>query len=119
MPPAGEAKPDWWLLAQVAQRLGFHEGFTWTHPAAIFREHAALSGFENNGQRAFDISGLAGISDAEWDAMKPVQWPINDRYPEAAPGCSATGTFTILMVKPACCHRPRRSQWCAKRLTRY
>lgn len=85
MPPAGEAKPDWWLLAQVAQRLGFHEGFTWTHPAAIFREHAALSGFENNGQRAFDISGLAGMSDAQWDAMKPVQWPINARYPE---GCA-------------------------------
>jgi assimilatory nitrate reductase catalytic subunit len=83
--PAGEAKPDWWLLAQVAQRLGFGQAFNWTHPAAIFREHAALSGFENAGERAFDISGLAQLSDAEWDALTPVQWPVNARHPQ---GCA-------------------------------
>ena len=84
MPPAGEAKPDWWLLAQVAQRLGFHEGFTDASGSHLPRT-CGVVGFENNGQRAFDISGLAGMSDAQWDAMKPVQWPINARYPE---GCA-------------------------------
>ena len=85
VPPPGEAKPDWWLLAQVAQRLGFGDAFGWQHPAAIFREHAALSGFENHGQRAFDISGLAQLSDDAWDQLKPVQWPVNARFPD---GCA-------------------------------
>ncbi|MFB4413222.1 molybdopterin-dependent oxidoreductase [Pantoea sp. ANP04] len=81
----GDARPDWWLLAQVAQRLGFGEGFNWQHPSEIFREHAALSGFENHGQRAFDISGLAQLSQAEWDALRPVQWPVNCNFPQ---GCA-------------------------------
>lgn len=84
-PPPGDAKPDWWLLAQVAQRLGFGDAFGWTHPAEIFREHAALSGFENQGQRAFDISGLAPLSNAQWDRLQPVQWPVNARHPA---GCA-------------------------------
>ena len=39
----GQARPDWWHLAQVAQRMG-HPGFDWADEAAIFAEHAALSG---------------------------------------------------------------------------
>ena len=73
----GEAKPDWWILSQVAQRLGFGDAFAWQHPADIFREHASLSGFENAGERAFDISGLAQLSNEQWDAMRPIQWPVN------------------------------------------
>ncbi len=81
----GDARPDWWLLSQVARRLGFDEGFNWQHPAEIFREHAALSGFENRGARAFDISGLAQLSNADWDALRPVQWPVNAACPQ---GCA-------------------------------
>ncbi|MGC1038489.1 molybdopterin-dependent oxidoreductase [Pantoea agglomerans] len=81
----GDARPDWWLLSQVAQRLGFDKGFNWQHPAEIFREHAALSGFENRGDRAFDISGLAQLSNADWDALRPVQWPVNATCPQ---GCA-------------------------------
>ena len=44
-------------------------------PAAIFGEHAALSAFENNGTRDFDLGGLAGLSDADYDALVPLQWP--------------------------------------------
>ncbi|MFN3313715.1 MAG: hypothetical protein ACK46Q_09630, partial [Hyphomonas sp.] len=35
LPPPGQARPDWWALAQVAQRMGYH-GFDWPDPAAIF-----------------------------------------------------------------------------------
>lgn len=80
--PAGEAKPDWWLLAQVAERLGFGAAFAWQHPCEIFAEHAALSGFENSGRRAFDISALATITREQYDQLTPVQWPINARTPE-------------------------------------
>ncbi|WP_398470258.1 molybdopterin-dependent oxidoreductase [Tardiphaga sp.] len=72
----GEAKPDWWALSEVAKRLGFGAGFAYTSAAEIFREHAALSDFENDGSRDFDIGGLMHVSDDAFDTMAPVQWPL-------------------------------------------
>ena len=72
---AGMARPDWWIISQVAKRLGF-AGFDYTGPQQIFTEYAKLSGFANNGERAFDISGLAEMTAAEYDNLQPVQWPV-------------------------------------------
>ena len=58
--PPGEARPDWWMLTEIARRLGWEGAFPYRRPADIFREHAALSGFENDGGRVFDIGALAG-----------------------------------------------------------
>ena len=44
-------------------------------PADIFREHATLSGLGNKGTRRFDISALAALDDAGYDAMPPTRWP--------------------------------------------
>lgn len=71
--PPGEARPDWWQIAEVAKRLGWEEAFDWSGPAAIFREHAALS--EAAGSPDFDIGAMQGIDDAEYDALEPFQWP--------------------------------------------
>src|SRR4029079_15357499 len=49
LPLPGEAKPDWWIVADVARRMGFADGFAYGSAADVFREHAALSTFENNG----------------------------------------------------------------------
>lgn len=76
LPRPEEVKPDWWALAEVAKRLGHGAAFAWRGPADIFREHAALSGFENGGSRDFDISGLADVSAAAYEALEPVQWPV-------------------------------------------
>ena len=70
------ARPDWWCFAEVARRMGFGAAFAWRGPAAIFREHATLSGHRNQGRRVFDISALAGLSDAEYDCLQPVRWPL-------------------------------------------
>lgn len=75
-PWPGEAKPDWWIVAQLARRLGWGEAFAWRRPADIFREHAAVTGLAPRPDRAFDISGLAGITDAEYTALRPTRWPI-------------------------------------------
>ena len=72
----GEAKPDWWIMSEVARRLGFAAAFGFTSAADIFREHAALSAFENEGARDFDIGALQALSDSDFDAMAPVQWPV-------------------------------------------
>jgi assimilatory nitrate reductase catalytic subunit len=76
LPLPREAKPDWWIVSHLAQRLGFGEAFSYQSAADVFREHAALSAFENDGARDFDIGALAHISDAEYDALEPVQWPV-------------------------------------------
>jgi assimilatory nitrate reductase catalytic subunit len=74
--PPGEAKPDWWMFAQVACRLGHGRAFGWKTAGEVFVEHAALSGVANQGQRVFDISGLATLDQAGYDALQPVRWPF-------------------------------------------
>jgi assimilatory nitrate reductase catalytic subunit len=90
---AGEAKPDWWIIAQLAQRLGFKKYFDYTHPSCIFREHAALSGYDNNGERDFDISALAGISKEEYQDLKPIQWPVSFAAPDGSKRLFGDGRF--------------------------
>jgi len=83
--PPGEARHDWQIICDLAARLGYGEHFDYSHPSEIFREHAALSGFENDGSRAFDISALAEIGQREYDALQPVQWPVNKDNPDGSP----------------------------------
>lgn len=78
LPAAGEARPDWWIVAQVAHRMGYRETFDYENAADIFREHAALSAFENEGTRDFDIGGLAKIDSDAFNALSPMQWPARD-----------------------------------------
>lgn len=75
LPLPGEARPDWWIVAQVAQRLGHGKAFDYASAADIFREHAALSAYENDGRRDFDIGACADIDSIAYDAMSPFQWP--------------------------------------------
>jgi assimilatory nitrate reductase catalytic subunit len=72
----GEARPDWWAVSEVAKRLGFGSSFAYQSAADIFREHAALSDYENGGHRDFDLGGLAQVSDEGYDSMAPVTWPL-------------------------------------------
>ncbi len=71
----GEAMPDWWMFAEIGRRMGHRGAFGWNGPADIFREHAALTAFENGGARRLDLGALAGLDDAAYDALTPVQWP--------------------------------------------
>ncbi len=86
LPPAGDSRPDWWIVTEVARRMGFAAAFDYRTPADVFREHARLSAFENAGTRAFDIGALAGIDDPAYDALPPTGWPLPA---DAAPGASA------------------------------
>ncbi|MBU1336646.1 MAG: molybdopterin-dependent oxidoreductase [Alphaproteobacteria bacterium] len=72
----GEVRPDWWIIKEVASRMGFEQAFSYRSPAQIFAEHVALSAFENDGARDFDLSGLAG---ADYGNLPPTQWPVRHR----------------------------------------
>jgi assimilatory nitrate reductase catalytic subunit len=82
--PPGETRPDWWIVSEVAKRLGFGAAFNFNSAAEIFREHAALSAFENNGSRDFDIGALKSVSDEAFDGLAPVLWPhrLGDTEPQ-------------------------------------
>jgi assimilatory nitrate reductase catalytic subunit len=84
---AGEARPDWWILSRIAARFGWAEAFPYRNAADIFREHAALSGFENGGSRVFDISAWKELTDEAYDALAPTQWPLRK-----SAGGEVTGT---------------------------
>ncbi|MBW2461310.1 MAG: molybdopterin-dependent oxidoreductase [Deltaproteobacteria bacterium] len=56
----GEAKPDWWIAAEVAKRLGF-EGFDWEDTNEIFEEAAEVS----RGRGAHDYGDLVVQARAE------------------------------------------------------
>jgi assimilatory nitrate reductase catalytic subunit len=76
LPLPGEAKPDWWIVTEVAHRMGFADAFPYRGPADIFREHAALTAFENEGARDLDLGGLATLPDPAYGDLAPVQWPV-------------------------------------------
>ncbi len=84
LPSLGEARPDWWIITEVARRMGFGAAFNYRNSADIWREHAALSGCGNGGQRDFDISALATLSDQAYADLAPVQWPVTAQRPGTA-----------------------------------
>jgi assimilatory nitrate reductase catalytic subunit len=106
VPALGEARPDWWIVAQVAQRLGFGHAFNYQHPAAIFAEHARLSGFENHGSRDFDISSLAELTEADYERLPPTYWPCPSSAATRRPVSdgrffTAHGRANFIAVSPA------------------
>ncbi|MBR2513836.1 MAG: molybdopterin-dependent oxidoreductase, partial [Halomonas sp.] len=112
LPPPGEARHDWWILCEVAKRLGFAEAFNYAHPWEIFDEHAKLSGFENGSvpgspKRLFDISGLIGLGRDGYDALAPIQWPVNAAAPHGTARLfddgqfvTANGRAKLLAIQP-------------------
>lgn len=91
--PYGEAKPDWWIISEVAKRMGFSKQFSFQSAKDIFAEHAGLSGLanqlnsntitaeqedtntENVIAKAFDISAYKSLSEQQYQQWVPIQWP--------------------------------------------
>jgi assimilatory nitrate reductase catalytic subunit len=94
LPAPGLAKLDWWILCEVARRLGHGAAFAYRSAAQIFDEHARLSGFENGGTRAFDISGAVGLSEAGYADMAPFQWPLRGEGAQSTRMFASGGFFT-------------------------
>ena len=78
LPAPGQARADWWILAQVAKAMGF-SGFDWTTEAQIFTEYAALSGLAGALGSDFDISDLSSLTEGGYAGLAPFVWPQNRR----------------------------------------
>ncbi|WMS43494.1 molybdopterin-dependent oxidoreductase [Acuticoccus sp. MNP-M23] len=115
LPLPGEARPDWAIVADVARRMGF-DGFDYASPAEIFAEHAALSAAGNEGQRDFDIGGLADLGASGYARLQPQQWPIPVHGPRqtrffAAGGFYRKGHRARLVPTPFVAPEPRQPRY--------
>ena len=70
----GEAKPDWWIVKEVARRMGWRNAFAYDRPADIWREHARLTAYQNDGQRLLNLRAQATIGNDAYEAMEPFRW---------------------------------------------
>jgi len=84
LPAPGEARADWRIICDVAQRMGY-AGFDFAGPREIFDEYAQLSAWHNEGgqiadgigdepiegsaRRAFSLAGLVGLGRERYDAL--------------------------------------------------
>lgn len=84
-PALGLAKPDWWILSQVARRMGL-SGFDYDHPSEIFNEYVALTAFKNdpsqlasknNQPRYLNLAKdlpMPILNRADYEVMNSFQW---------------------------------------------
>ncbi|MGP9689421.1 molybdopterin-dependent oxidoreductase [Psychrobacter sp. AOP22-C1-C5] len=102
-PAVGMAKPDWWILSQVAKHMEL-AGFDYRDPSEIFNEHVALTAYGNeqnestsaksqprylnlandlsafmteadhNGQSIYQSRKPSALSREDYDVMPPFQW---------------------------------------------
>ncbi|WP_309227448.1 nitrate reductase [Zooshikella harenae] len=74
--PSGEAKPDWWIITEVAKKMGFNQAFNFKNEVEIFKEYAQLTAYKNNGSRDLDLSAFKHLTDDEYNNLAPIQWPV-------------------------------------------
>jgi len=74
LPLPGEARPDWWIVKEVAGRMGWRTAFSYDRPADVWREYARLTAYRNEGARLLDLREKVAIGNADYDAMAPFQW---------------------------------------------
>lgn len=67
VPPPGDARPDWRLIADIATRLGFGDAFAFESAEEVFDEIRAFA----NPTTGYDLRG------ADYERLRrgPLQWP--------------------------------------------
>ncbi|NRR83399.1 formate dehydrogenase subunit alpha [Bacillus velezensis] len=70
LPTLGDAKPDWWIIQEVANRLG--ADWNYTHPSDIFLEMASLSPLF--GKASYDV--LSGWNSFLWGSFTGESTPL-------------------------------------------
>ena len=84
LPSPGEAKPDWWILKEVAQKMGFKEQFDYRHEGEIFKEYCEMTALGNETGKARDLCliGLTKLDEKGYGELTPQQWPVLEYQPE-------------------------------------
>ena len=92
-PAQGEAKPDWWILAQIAKRCGI-PGFDWESAADVFDELCSLSPI------------YAGLDWQRVSEGESVHWPVPTKDHPGTPILhigefrNGKGIFSVVDYRP-------------------
>jgi formate dehydrogenase major subunit len=92
VPPQGEARPDWWIVAQIAKRCGL-QGFEWQSAADVFNELCSVNPL---------YGGL------DWDRMssEALHWPVPTKDHPGTPVLhvgefkNGKGLFSLVQYRP-------------------
>lgn len=68
--PLGDSKPDWWILTQLAKKMGFD--WNYSHPSEIFAEMASLTPFFS--QCNYEV--LEGWNSFHWGSLDGSNTPL-------------------------------------------
>ncbi|MCT2398784.1 nitrate reductase [Novosphingobium mangrovi (ex Huang et al. 2023)] len=97
-PAPGETRADWKIVADVAARMGWGDGFAWNSAADVFREYAQMTALAKARGKVLDLTAHAAISASEYEALEPFQWggerPLSRGYP------TASGKARLVSVLP-------------------
>ncbi len=93
LPAPGRSRAEWWIISEVAKRMGFGDAFNYRHPAEIFDEHARLTAFNNDDIRDLNLSALTALDNDRYDTLAPVQWPVTRENPDGTQRLFADGRF--------------------------
>ncbi len=69
--PPGEARADWRIIADVAVRMGYGEGFAWPDAASLFGEYARMTALARDAGFQLDLTRWA---DAPYDDLPIKPW---------------------------------------------
>lgn len=80
LPTPGEGKADWWIISQVAQKMGFKDAFNYLHEGQVFDEYAKMTILDNldGKKRALNLAGLTNLSSQAYNNLTPQQWPVSE-----------------------------------------
>lgn len=77
LPSPEQAKPDWWIISQVAQQMGFKEQFNYRHEGDVFKEYAQMTTLgQKDKPRDLNLIGLTTLDDQGYSELSPQQWPV-------------------------------------------
>ncbi|MEL6819777.1 MAG: nitrate reductase [Pseudomonadota bacterium] len=71
----GDAKADWWQMAEVGKRMGWLKAFDYSDAASVFREFAQLTAFENDDDRDLNLGALSDVASEVYETLPSFQWP--------------------------------------------
>ncbi|MCY9667327.1 formate dehydrogenase subunit alpha [Paenibacillus alginolyticus] len=70
LPPLGDSKPDWWIVQEIANRMG--QNWSYSHPSEIFAEMASLSPIF--GEANYEV--LEGWNSFLWGSFDGASTPL-------------------------------------------
>jgi len=84
LPSPGVAKADWWILSEVAKRMGFEQAFNYLHEGEVFNEFANMTTLNNQDglTRDLNLIGLTSLDAKGYSQLLPQQWPVTSLQTE-------------------------------------